>query len=242
MLSKLNGMLLKNKGMIQKIDNYCNGIWKPNKKEETSFLSSSLLKKITGNNTSMNTGKLSEWYVGELLKSKGIAFKSQPIIRYNIDKKRSSYYNSTVGMTGTTGTYGVTTRSKSKLSKTKLFKNVFKSTCTPGKSRFIQPDFYIPEKNLFIEVKSRSYNCNGTASEKLDHIVRKYSKLELTDDYKNSKLLIICSAYELFEESTNELLNYNKKTSRSYIKDFVQLSKKYNILDWIPISKINKFL
>lgn len=240
MLAKSNVISLKNKGIIQKIDNYCNGIWKPNKKEETSFLSSSLLKKITGNNTSMNTGKLSEWYVGELLKSKGIAFKSQPIIRYNIDKK---------GTTETTGTSGVTTRSKSKLNKTKLFKNVlkvFKSTSdrsnTFRKSRFIQPDFYIPEKNLFIEVKSRSYNCNGTASEKLDHIVRKYSKLELTDDYKNSKLLIICSAYELFEESTNELLNYNKKTSRSYIKDFVQLSKKYNILDWIPISKINKFL
>ena len=97
--------------------------------------------------------------------------------------------------------------------------------------KFIKPDFYIPEKDLFIEVKSRGYNCHGTASEKLDHIVRKYSKLEFTQEYKNSKLLIVCSAYELFEESTKELLNYNNKTSRSYIKDFVKLSKKYNILD-----------
>ena len=121
--------------------------------------------------------------------------------------------------------------------------NIFNSKKVKNKkSRFIQPDFYIPEKDLFIEVKSRSYNCNGTASEKLDHIVRKYSKLEMTDDYKNSKLLIVCSAYELFEESTSELLNYNNKTSRSYIKDFVKLSKKYNILDWIPVSKIHKFL
>ena len=64
----------------------------------------------------------------------------------------------------------------------------------------------------------------------------------LSLNYKNSKLLIVCSAYELFEESTKELLNYNNKTSRSYIKDFVKLSKKYNILDWIPISKIHKFL
>jgi hypothetical protein len=114
---------------------------------------------------------------------------------------------------------------------------------TVGKStRFIQPDYYLPDHDLFIEVKSRSYNCHGTASEKLDHIVRKYSKLEFTDNYKNSKLLIVCSAYELFEESTSELLNYNNKTSRKYIKDFVQLSKKYNIFDWIPIHKINNYL
>ena len=260
MLFKNKGMLFKNKGMIQKIDNYCNGIWKPNKKDETTFLSSSLLKKITGNNKSMNTGKLSEWYVAELLKSKGIAFKSQPIIRYNLNKVnlRLDGYN---GTTDTIPYKGVVTRSKLNLtsnkissktssktrSKTKIFKNIFnskkvKTTDVTTKSRFIQPDFYIPEKDLFIEVKSRSYNCNGTASEKLDHIVRKYSKLEMTDDYKNSKLLIVCSAYELFEESTSELLNYNNKTSRSYVKDFVKLSKKYNILDWIPVSKINTFL
>jgi hypothetical protein len=254
MIFKNKGFNFKNKGLIQKIDNYCNGIWKPNKKEETTFLSSSLLKKVTGNNKSMNTGKLSEWYVGELLKSKGISFKSQPIIRYNLDKV--NYGNSLKQGTATQGmvpsTQGMVTRSKSKLlsnkvnSKSKIFKNVlniFNSKKVPNKkSRFIQPDFYIPEKDLFIEVKSRSYNCNGTASEKLDHIVRKYSKLEMTDDYKNSKLLIVCSAYELFEESTSELLNYNNKTSRSYIKDFVKMSKKYNILDWIPVSKIHKFL
>jgi hypothetical protein len=256
MIFKNKGFNFKNKGLIQKIDNYCNGIWKPNKKEETTFLSSSLLKKVTGNNKSMNTGKLSEWYVGELLKSKGISFKSQPIIRYNLDKVN---YGNSLKQGVVPSTQGMVTRSKSKLlsnkvnSKSKIFKNVLNifnnknvknvvNTDINKKSRFIQPDFYIPEKDLFIEVKSRSYNCNGTASEKLDHIVRKYSKLEMTDDYKNSKLLIVCSAYELFEESTSELLNYNNKTSRSYIKDFVKLSKKYNILDWIPVSKIHKFL
>ena len=59
---------------------------------------------------------------------------------------------------------------------------------------------------------------------------------------KKSKLLIICSAYELYEESSHELLNYNDKKSRNYIKDFIKLSKKYNILDWIPINKINKYI
>ena len=182
--------------IMKKINIYCNGIWKPNKKMETSFLSSKILKNVTGNNKSMNTGKLSEWYVGKILKDKGIEYQSQPSIHYTLNNKK----------------------------------------------RFIQPDFYIPSKDLFIEVKSRSYNCNGTASEKLDHIVRKYSKLELTDKYKKSKLLIICSAYELYEESSHELLNYNDKKSRNYIKDFIKLSKKYNILDWIPINKINKYI
>jgi len=113
-------------GIMKKINMYCNGIWKPNKKTETSFLSSKTLKNVTGNNRSMNTGKLSEWYVGKILKDKGIEYQSQPSVHYTLNNKK----------------------------------------------RFIQPDFYIPSKDLFIEVKSRSYNCNGTASEKLDHIVR----------------------------------------------------------------------
>lgn len=190
-------MLRTKKNILRKINMYCTGKWKPDKTIEKSFLSNRTLKKITGTAcTSMNTGKLSEWYVGKILKDKKVSFIRQPIVNYVLN----------------------------------------------GKKKFIQPDFYIPKKDLFIEVKSRGYNCNGTASEKLDHIVRKYSKLDLTEKYKNSKLLVVCSAYELFEESSCELLNYNEKTSRSYIKDFVKLSKKYNILDWIPISKINHYL
>jgi hypothetical protein len=182
--------------IINKIKNYCHGTWKPCKKEEELFLSSVSLKNTTGNKQSMNTGKLSEWYIHHVLKTKGIHFKNQPKIKFVYNKK----------------------------------------------IRYIQPDFYIPHKNLFIEVKSRSYNCSGTASEKLDHIVRKYSKLDLSDEYKNSKLLVVCSASEIFQESTNEILSYKNKSTRSYIKEFVQLSKKHNILDWIPISKINSYI
>jgi len=192
----INKMASASNPILKKINMYCNGTWKPTKKEETTFLSSQILKKTIGKNKSMNTGKLSEWYVSKILKDKGITFKEQPVIKYTLNNKQ----------------------------------------------RYIQPDFYIPDKDLFIEVKSRGYNCNGTASEKLDHIVRKYSKLDLTDKYKKSKLLVVCSAYELFEDSSSELLNYNTKNTRSYIKDFIKLSKKYNILDWIPISKINKYL
>ena len=50
--------------------------------------------------------------------------------------------------------------------------------------------------------------------------------MHLTKNYKKSKLLIVCSAYELYEESTFELLNYNKNNSREYIKDFVFVESK----------------
>lgn len=290
-------MLTKNRLILQKIDKYCNGLWQPNKKEEFKFLSNNILKKITGHNKSMNTGKLSEWYVGEILRKKNIHYKCQPIIRYNLNKiiqKNDIAIKQKITRTGpmTRSKTFLLQKKNTQLTKQKDSVNyiltrsrvaqssaqtasdvIFKQTNSssinikspekrnkiepvlykPQRSididtsvvksnRFIQPDYYLPDYDLFIEVKSRSYNCNGTASEKLDHIVRKYSKLEFTNDYKKSKLLIVCSAYELFEESTSELLNYNNKTSRKYIKDFVQLSKKYNILDWIPINKIHNYL
>ena len=109
--------------------------------------------------------------------------------------------------------------------------------------RYLQPDFYIPNKNLFIEVKSRTYNCGGTSSEKIDHAARKYStKLGLTKDYKNAKVLVVFCAGELFEDSTLQLINYKNKDSAQYVKDFVEFTKQYNILDWININDIDKYL
>jgi len=215
--------------LLKKISEYCNGVWRPNKKDEAKFLSSCMLKKLTGNNKSMNTGKLSEWYVGEILKKKGIKYQSQPVVKYT-----------DLGSLNSTGSGSVNSIYKTR---NKIYTNwnCMKIIKKSSRVRFIQPDYYIPEKDLFIEVKSRSYNCGGTASEKLDHIVRKYSKLEFTKDYKKSKLLIVCSAYELYEESTCELLYYNQ-SSRGYIKDFINLSKKYNILDWIPINKLESYI
>ena len=79
-------MLVKNRSLLQKIDKYCNGVWKPNKTDEFKFLSNGMLKKITGHNKSMNTGKLSEWYVGEILRKKGINYTCQPVVKYNLNK------------------------------------------------------------------------------------------------------------------------------------------------------------
>jgi hypothetical protein len=110
-------------------------------------------------------------------------------------------------------------------------------------NRRLQPDFYIPSKNLFIEVKSRTYNCGGTASEKIDHVARKYStKLCKTRKYKNAKVLVVFCAGELHQESTRQLINYNNTDTSDYIKDFVTFTKTFSILDWIDVNQIDEYL
>jgi hypothetical protein len=111
------------------------------------------------------------------------------------------------------------------------------------KQRYLQPDFYIPSKDLFIEVKSRTYNCGGTASEKVDHAARKYStKLALTKDYQNSKVLIVFCAGELFEETTLQLINYKSNNTPIYVKEFVEFTKQHAVLDWIDVNDIDNYL
>lgn len=181
--------------MYSKIKQYCSGKTKLNAVEEFEFLSDPNLQNFTGVNLSKNSGKISEWYVGRLLKESGIKFIQQPTIKYGKGK------------------------------------------------RYLQPDFYIPSKNLFIEVKSRTYNCGGTSSEKIDHVARKYTtKLRMTKDYFNSKVLIVFCAGELFEESTLQLINYKSKTTCDYIKGFVEFTKRHNVLDWINVNEIQKYL
>lgn len=107
--------------------------------------------------------------------------------------------------------------------------------------RYIKPDFYLPEKDIFIEVKSRTFNTSGTASEKLDNVPRKYSKLQLNNNYKNSKILIVCSAGELLRESTLELIECNTE-SLVYTRDFIELCKKHNILGFTSIVDFLKFV
>ncbi len=186
--------------MLNNIKKYCSGKVKFNINQEKQFLSDSYLHEFTGVNLSKNSGKISEWYVGQLLHEKGIKFIAQPNIKYG-----------------------------------EIIPN--------KKQRFLQPDFYIPSKNMFIEVKSRTYNCGGTSSEKIDHVARKYStKLALTKDYKKSKVLVVFCAGELFEESTLQLINYKNPDTPSYVKNFVKFTQKHNILDWIDINDINNYI
>jgi hypothetical protein len=181
--------------MFNRIKKYCSGSVKFDTIEEKKFLLDNKLKAFTGLNLSKNSGKLSEWYVAQVLKEKRVKYVCQPIIKYGKNK------------------------------------------------RYLQPDFYIPSKDLFIEVKSRTYNCGGTSSEKIDHVARKYStKLSLTEKYKNSKVLIVFCAGELFEETTLDLINHRDKDSSLYIKNFVVFTKKYNVLDWIDVNNLEKFI
>ncbi len=181
--------------IYNQIKKYCSGKTRLNEEDEMKFLSDPELQKYTGVNLSKNSGKISEWYVGQLLKEKGIKYIQQPIIKYGKGK------------------------------------------------RYLQPDFYIPDKNLFIEVKSRTYNCGGTSSEKIDHVARKYStKLNMTKQYTKSKVLIIFCAGELFEESTLQLINYKCPMTSKYIKEFVEFTKCHNVLDWIDVNNITNYI
>lgn len=93
---------------------------------------------------------------------------------------------------------------------------------------YIIPDFYIPNDNLVIEVKSRSYFVSGTASEKIDHIPRKYSKIER----KKLKVLVVFCANEI---------NYQKELieiSTDYLRDFCKLAKKYGVIGWISVADL----
>ena len=191
-------IFIKNKmqrNIYNKIKQYCSGRSRLNAIQEKAFLSDPELQAFTGVNLSKNSGKISEWYVGQILKEHDVDYIQQPTIKYGAGK------------------------------------------------RYLQPDFYIPSKNLFIEVKSRTYNCGGTSSEKIDHAARKYStKLNMTNDYKDSKVLIVFCAGELFEESTLQLINHKYSNSPDYVKGFVEFTKKYNVLDWIDVNEISKYL
>jgi hypothetical protein len=102
----------------------------------------------------------------------------------------------------------------------------------------IIPDFYLPGLDLFIEVKSRGYNCPGTASEKLDYIIRKYSRVQELPLYKNSKLLVVCCAQEMFESSTLELLN----PIRNPVKKLMSAWRQIGFLDIISFGDLEKYI
>ena len=69
--------------MLNKIKRYCLGKSRLSYIQEKQFLADSCLQDFTGVNLSKNSGKISEWYVCQLLKDKGIEFISIPFF---IDK------------------------------------------------------------------------------------------------------------------------------------------------------------
>lgn len=120
----------------------------------------------------------------------------------------------------------------------KLLENsgiVFKKNLRiPTKECVVIPDFYLYELDVVLEIKSRGFNCTGTASEKIDNIPRKYSKIRETTSYKNTKIVVVFAGYEILNPSSKELLN----PIREYVVDFVDLSKKYGVAHWITLPNL----
>jgi DNA adenine methylase len=108
----------------------------------------------------------------------------------------------------------------------------------PVGNSYIIPDFYIPHLDLIFEVKSRGYNSPGTASEKIDNIPRKYSQIIESVGYSNTKVVVVFCAYEAINKKNLELVN----PVSNYCKDFVNLCKKYNVIDFICVKDIYKYL
>jgi DNA adenine methylase len=90
------------------------------------------------------------------------------------------------------------------------------------------------ELDVILEIKSRGYNCPGTASEKIDNIPRKYSKIRDCETYKNTKIIVVFVGYEILNPSSQELVN----PLREYVVDFVSLASKYNVSHWINLPNL----
>lgn len=103
---------------------------------------------------------------------------------------------------------------------------------------YIIPDFYLYELDIILEVKSRSYTCKGTASDKIDNIPRKYSKIIKTELYKNTKIIVVFCAFEIINTNTIEII----EAKTEYTIDFINLCKKYNVINWIKVENLIQYL
>ena len=102
--------------------------------------------------------------------------------------------------------------------------------------RVMRPDGYIPELDMYVEVKSRAYHSSGASwSEKLDHIPRKYSRI--CGDGRSS-CLVVFSANQMYERTGRALLDQTEP----YVRDFVGLARKYGVCDWIPITQLRSYV
>ena len=99
----------------------------------------------------------------------------------------------------------------------------------------MRPDGFIPELNMFVEVKTRAYYSSGASwSEKLDHVARKYSKI--CD--KDRPCIVVFVANQMYEKCGKALLDQEDP----YVRDFVELGRKYGIQDWIPITDLRAYI
>jgi DNA adenine methylase len=104
----------------------------------------------------------------------------------------------------------------------------------PVGDTYIIPDLYLPDINVLLEIKSRGYNSPGTATEKIDNIPRKYSKIMTNNQFKNTKVIVVFCAYETINKQVLELVNQTTE----YAKDFTKLCRSYNVDNWILVQNL----
>lgn len=102
----------------------------------------------------------------------------------------------------------------------------------------VRPDGFIEIGNdkFVVEIKSRTYTCTGTASEKIDCIPRKLSLIYKKYGYKS---IVIFVAGQIIEKSGQAFLN----ESCDYVKSFKEFAKnEAGIVDWLSIKDVPKFI
>lgn len=92
----------------------------------------------------------------------------------------------------------------------------------------VRPDWKITlhGTSYYLEIKSRSYTCTGTASEKLDSIPRKYAKVFAETGIRT---LIVFAAKQVSEKNALELLHPDTE----YCRRFLQTSSDFGIEAWL---------
>lgn len=102
----------------------------------------------------------------------------------------------------------------------------------------IRPDGFVEigKEKLIVEIKSRTYTCTGTASEKIDCIPRKLSLIYKKYGYKS---IIIFVAGQIVEKSGQAFLIDNS----DYVKSFKKFAEtEAGIIRWLSIMDIPSFI
>jgi hypothetical protein len=101
----------------------------------------------------------------------------------------------------------------------------------------VKPDWLITLPNnqsYYVEIKSRSYTVPGTASEKLDNVPRKASKVY---EETGIKTIVVFVAKQISEKNALEIL----QPTTSYAKEFLNTSmKKGGIEQWMTYTQFKQ--
>lgn len=102
----------------------------------------------------------------------------------------------------------------------------------------VRPDGFIEigQHKFIVEIKSRTYTCTGTASEKIDCIPRKLSILYKKFGYKS---IVIFVAGQIIEKSGQDFLTGDSQ----YIVNFKEFAKREaGIEAWLSIKDVPQFI